>query len=29
MHELNIEGQGYRKLTRKYDSSKGPEGKTG
>lgn len=27
MHELRISGQGYNKTSRKYDSSKGPEGK--
>ncbi|WP_375686927.1 IS3 family transposase [Lentilactobacillus kefiri] len=26
MKELEIQGRGYRKRTRKYDSSKGPEG---
>lgn len=27
MHEIGLQGTGYRKQTRKYDSSKGPEGK--
>jgi len=27
MHEMGLKGAGYRKTTRKYDSSKGPEGK--
>ena len=27
MNEMGIQGVGYNKLSRKYDSSKGPEGK--
>lgn len=27
MHEMHLEGAGYRRVSRRYDSSKGPEGK--